>query len=46
MRAVPLLLLALAGCPGDDEGNAPTLWLAPDGSEIRVKLADQRPAPF
>jgi hypothetical protein len=46
MRYAPLLVLALAGCPGDDGENAPVLWLAPDGSEIRVKLADARPAPF
>lgn len=40
------LVLALAGCPGDDGENAPVLWLAPDGSEVRVKLAEERPAPF
>jgi hypothetical protein len=44
---VPLLLFALAGCPGDDDaGNAPTVWLAPDGSELRVKLVEDRPPPF
>jgi hypothetical protein len=44
------VLLALAGCPGDDEvvipKNAQTLWLAPDGSEVRVKLAEEPPPPF
>ncbi len=44
-RALPLLLL-LAGCPADDSGNAPTLFLAPDGSEIRVKLVETEPPPF
>lgn len=42
----PLVLLALAGCPGDDATNAPTLWLAPDGAETRVKLAEDRPPAF
>ena len=47
MRAAPLLvLLALAGCPGDDDANAPTLWLAPDMVETRVKLQDGRPPPY
>lgn len=49
MRAgfVAAALLGLAGC-GDDSsgGNAPTLFLAPDGSEIRVKLAESEPPPF
>jgi len=48
--ASPALLLAslvaLTGCPGDDAVNAETVWLAPDGAETRVKLAEQRPAPF
>ncbi len=46
MRAWPLLAV-LAGCPGDDfAGNAPVLFLAPDGSEIRVKLVEEEPIPF
>lgn len=45
MKHVPLLILALAGCPGDD-ANAPTLWLAPDGAETRVRLVEDRPPPF
>ncbi len=47
MKYAPLVLLVLAGC-GDDGGetNPPTLWLAPDGSEIRVKLADSEPRPW
>ena len=48
--ASPALLVAsvfaLAGCPDDDGVNAPTLWLAPDGRETAVKLAEQRPAPY
>ena len=41
----PLLLAALAACPGDD-GNAPVLWLAPDMVETRVKLAEEEPDPY
>lgn len=44
-RAV--LLLGLAAC-GDDGGggNATTLWLAPDGSELRVRLVEDEPPPY
>jgi hypothetical protein len=46
MKYLPVLAL-LAGCPGDDDpGNAPVLFLALDGSEQRVKLVEQEPAPF
>lgn len=41
-----LLLAALAGCPSEDPGNPETLWLALDGSELRVKLSDSEPRPF
>ncbi|MBL9015430.1 MAG: hypothetical protein JNL83_14695 [Myxococcales bacterium] len=47
MRA-PLLLAAvllLAACPSDP-GNPETLWLALDGSELRVKLVDSEPRPY
>jgi hypothetical protein len=46
--ASPLLVLAtLAGCPGDDpEKNAPTLYIAPDGVETRLRLVEDRPPPF
>ncbi|NVB83738.1 MAG: hypothetical protein HOV81_35515 [Kofleriaceae bacterium] len=48
MKYAPLLLLVLAACPGDDggEGNAQTLWLAPDKMETQVKLVEDRPPPF
>jgi hypothetical protein len=46
VRALPLVVIALAGCPGEDPVNAPTLWLAPDGSEIVVKLAEEEPEPW
>jgi hypothetical protein len=46
MKLVPLALFALAGCPGDDGVNAPTLWIAPDGAETRLKLVEDRPPPF
>ena len=42
----PLLIVALAGCPGDDDGNASVLWLAPDMVETRVKLAEEEPDPY
>ena len=45
MKYAPLVLLALAGCPADDV-NAPTLWLAPDGVETRVKLVESEPPRF
>ncbi|MBS1118030.1 MAG: hypothetical protein H6Q90_258 [Deltaproteobacteria bacterium] len=44
-HALPFLLM-LAGCPSDEPGNAATLWLAPDGSEIQVKLVEHEPPPF
>jgi hypothetical protein len=43
---VSLGVLALAGCPGDDGENAPTLWIAPDGAETRLRLVEDRPPPF
>lgn len=46
MRFAPLLLVFLAACPNDDEGNPPTLWLAPDMRETAVKLVGERPDPF
>ncbi len=45
-RLAPLVGLALvAGCPSDPE-NPETLWLALDGSELKVKLIDHEPTPF
>lgn len=41
-----LLGLALAACPGEEGENAPTLWLALDGAETRVRLVEGRPPPF
>jgi hypothetical protein len=46
MKYAPLLLLALAACPGDDDANPDTLWLAPDKSETQVKLVDAEPNPY
>lgn len=46
MKVVPLCLLALAACPGDDDGNPPTLWIAPDMKETKLKLIDHEPKPF
>jgi hypothetical protein len=44
----PLLLglLVLPGCPSPSSDNPRVLWLAPDMTEIRVKLVDSEPAPF
>jgi hypothetical protein len=40
-------LLALAGCPsGSDSANPPRVWLAPNGSELRVRLTPVEPDPF
>lgn len=39
----------LSGCSGGDggaAGNPSRLWLAPDGSELEVKLQDHEPPPF
>ncbi len=41
---LPLVLVALAGCPGS--GNPGVLFLAPDQGETRVKLIDHEPPPF
>jgi hypothetical protein len=48
MKYAPVLVLALAGCPADDDSssNAATLWLAPDGVETRIKLVGDRPPAF
>jgi hypothetical protein len=45
MKYVPLCLLALAACPGDD-ANPEVLWLAPDMKETAIKLIGERPDPF
>lgn len=42
----PWLLLVLAGCPSDDGGNPPVLYLALDGRETEVKLVEEEPDPF
>jgi hypothetical protein len=45
--ALPVLALAsLAACPGPDDKNAETVWLAPDGRETAVRLVEGRPPPF
>jgi len=47
MKYAPLLLLALAACPSDDDPtNGQVLYIAPDGAETRLKLVEARPAPF
>ena len=46
MKRPVCLLMVLAGCPSDDGGNAPKLWLALDGSELQVKLVESEPHPF
>lgn len=47
MRAAVLAtwVVMLAGCPSDP-GNPETLWLALDGSELKVKLVDSEPRPY
>ena len=47
MRSAVLpTLFLLAGCPSSDPTNAPVLWLALDGRETEVKLAEDEPEPF
>jgi hypothetical protein len=46
VRAAPLLLLVLTGCPDDGARNPDTLWLAPDGAETRVRLVESEPPEF
>jgi len=47
-----LAVLAAGACggggshPDAPSGNPRTLWLAPDGSEIHVKLTESEPPPF
>jgi hypothetical protein len=47
-----LAVLAAGACGGGGShpdapaGNPRTLWLAPDGSEIHVKLIESEPPPF
>lgn len=38
-------IATLAGCPADPE-NPTVLYLAPDGSELQVKLQPEEPEPF
>jgi hypothetical protein len=47
MNYAPLALLVLVtGCPSDDDANPGKLYLAPDGSETRVKLQEEEPNPW
>ena len=43
-RYLPLALL-LTACPKKD-GNPDVLWLAPNGSEVVIKLTDTEPPPW
>jgi hypothetical protein len=38
-----IIVAALAGCPSDPPK---TLWLALDGSELKVRLVESEPRPF
>jgi hypothetical protein len=44
------LSIAAFACGGGDDGgattNPKTLWLAPDGSELEVKLIGAEPPPY
>ena len=44
-HALLVVSFALAGCPSSEE-NPPVLWLALDGRETEVKLAEEEPEPF
>lgn len=43
---VSISLLSLAACGGGGESNPKTLWLAPDNSELEVKLVGSEPPPY
>ena len=43
---VSLSFLTLAACGSSSASNPPKLWLAPDNSELVVKLADTEPPPY
>lgn len=46
MRAIAFAAIAfLTACPSDP-GNPSVLYLAPDGSELEVKLQVEEPEPF
>ncbi|MCE9578724.1 MAG: hypothetical protein K8W52_36705 [Deltaproteobacteria bacterium] len=36
----------LTACPGPEGGNPSQLWLAPDGSEVIMRLAAEEPPPW
>jgi hypothetical protein len=38
-------VLGLAACPGPDK-NPSVLWLAPNGSEVIIKLSEKQPSPW
>ena len=45
--ALTPMLFLLAACPSPDPAaNPPVLWLALDGRETEVKLAEEEPEPF
>lgn len=45
--ALSLFAVALAACPGPQQGNnPPQFWIAPDGSELKLKLVPVEPPPF
>jgi hypothetical protein len=49
MNHAPWLLLGTlfaTACGDNHQVNPRTLFLAPDGSEIRLRLIEQEPAPF
>jgi hypothetical protein len=46
-RALPGLLVALAGCPAPaPTANPPSLWLSFSQREINIVLVDHEPPPF
>lgn len=45
MRRAVFAAVVLVAC-GDNAGNPPTLWLAPDMMETKVKLIDHEPPPY
>ena len=42
---VTIASAVMSGCPSEDQ-NPAVLWLALDGSELRVRLIGEEPAPY
>jgi hypothetical protein len=46
MRGLATVMLLAAGCGGAAGPNPHRLWIAPNGSELRIQLVAEEPNPF